>query len=50
MLQNLVVIPNGVNLENFKKKNPHYNKILEIGAGDTPHNNFIKHFYPLSLY
>jgi len=32
-------------LENFKKKIPHYNKILEIGAGDTPHYNFIKHSY-----
>ena len=32
-------------LENYKKKNSHYNKVLEIGAGDTPHYNFIKHTY-----
>tara|TARA_Y100000389_G_C17417462_1_gene494613 strand:+ start:717 stop:1385 length:669 start_codon:yes stop_codon:yes gene_type:complete len=32
-------------LENFKKKNNHLSKILEIGAGSTPHYNFIKHSY-----
>jgi len=32
-------------LENFKKKNSHLSKILEIGAGSTPHYNFIKHSY-----
>tara|TARA_A100000164_G_C21854311_1_gene746676 strand:- start:179 stop:847 length:669 start_codon:yes stop_codon:yes gene_type:complete len=32
-------------LENFKKKNEHLSKILEIGAGSTPHFNFIKHSY-----
>jgi phosphatidylethanolamine/phosphatidyl-N-methylethanolamine N-methyltransferase len=32
-------------LEYFKKKNSYYSKILEIGAGDTPHYDFIKHSY-----
>ena len=32
-------------LENFKKNNSHFNKVLEIGAGDTPHFRFIKHTY-----
>ena len=33
------------NLENFKKKASHYDKILEIGAGDTPHYNYVQHSY-----
>jgi len=32
-------------LENFKKNKSHFSKILEIGAGDTPHYRFIKHTY-----
>ena len=32
-------------LEDFKKKNDHLSKILEVGAGDTPHYNYIKHTY-----
>ena len=32
-------------LENFKKKDSHLSKILEIGAGSTPHYCFIKHTY-----
>ena len=32
-------------LEDFKKKNTHLSKVLEIGAGSTPHYNFIKHTY-----
>ncbi len=32
-------------LENFRKNNSHYSKILEIGAGDMPHYKFIKHTY-----
>ncbi len=33
------------NLEKFKKQKPHFNKILEIGAGSTPHYHFMKHTY-----
>ena len=32
-------------LEDFKKKNDHLSKVLEVGAGDTPHYNYIKHTY-----
>ena len=32
-------------LENFKKNNCHLSKVLEIGAGSTPHYHFIKHTY-----
>ena len=32
-------------LENFKKVNSHLSKVLEIGAGSTPHYSFIKHTY-----
>ena len=32
-------------LENFKKNNSHLSKVLEIGAGSTPHYHFIKHTY-----
>ncbi len=32
-------------LENFKKNKSHFSKILEIGAGSTPHYHFIKHTY-----
>tara|TARA_Y100001936_G_scaffold28132_1_gene26399 strand:- start:432 stop:1100 length:669 start_codon:yes stop_codon:yes gene_type:complete len=32
-------------LENFKKKNDHLSKVLEVGAGDSPHYNYIKHTY-----
>ena len=32
-------------LEKFKKNNLHLSKILEIGAGSTPHYHFIKHTY-----
>ena len=32
-------------LEHFKKNKSHFSKILEIGAGSTPHYHFIKHTY-----
>ena len=32
-------------LEDFKKKNDHLSKVLEVGAGDSPHYNYIKHTY-----
>ena len=32
-------------LEKFKKNKVHLSKILEIGAGSTPHYHFIKHTY-----
>ena len=32
-------------LENFKKRKSHFSKILEIGAGSTPHYHFLKHTY-----
>ena len=32
-------------LECFKKRNDHLSKVLEIGAGDTPHYSYIKHTY-----
>ena len=32
-------------LENFKKKNTHLSKVLDIGAGSTPHYSFIKHTF-----
>ena len=40
------IIKNGHHkLENFKKNKTHFSKILEIGAGSTPHYNFVKHTY-----
>ena len=32
-------------LEDFKKKDSHLSKVLEVGAGSTPHYTFIKHTY-----
>ena len=32
-------------LEDFKKKGSHLSKVLEVGAGSTPHYTFIKHTY-----
>ena len=32
-------------LEDFKKKNDHLSKVLEVGAGDSPHYSYIKHTY-----
>jgi SAM-dependent methyltransferase len=32
-------------LENFNKKNNHYNKVLEIGAGSFPHIDFLSHSF-----
>ena len=32
-------------LENFKKNNSHFSKVLEIGAGSTSHYDFIKHSF-----
>ena len=29
----------------LKKKNDHLSKVLEVGAGDSPHYNYIKHTY-----
>lgn len=39
-------IKNGhYHLEKFKKNKSHFSKVLEIGAGSTPHYHFIKHTY-----
>lgn len=39
-------IKNGhYDLEKFKKKKLHYPRVLEIGAGTTPHYYFLKHTY-----
>ena len=32
-------------LENFNKKNNHFNKVLEIGAGSAPHIDFLNHSF-----
>lgn len=32
-------------LEKFTKQKSHFDKVLEIGAGSTPHYHFIKHTY-----